>query len=78
MKKVHDQKGQGTDTIDIAVQNIAEKSNQEGEVITESMADVYITQGKYAKAADIYHKLSLLDPAKSAYFAAKSESLKDK
>lgn len=43
---------------------------------TEAMAEVWEKQGNIVKAAAIYHKLSLLDPAKSAYFAAKIENLK--
>lgn len=77
MKKVHPDKmsetGKATDT---AIQNIAEKSNREEEVLTEAMAEAYRLQGKNAKAMETYEKLSLLNPAKSAYFAAKIESLK--
>jgi hypothetical protein len=77
MKKVHAVK---TDAIvlDSTVEKLAEKSNIEGEVITESMAEVYESQGKYQKAREVYAKLSLLYPAKSAFFAAKSEQLKEK
>ena len=64
-------------SIDLAVQNLAEKSNKEQEVLTESMAEVYLQQGKAEKANEIYKKLSLLNPAKSAYFAAKIELLKE-
>jgi hypothetical protein len=79
MKKLHEQKlPPGSEQIDLSVQNIAEKSNTEAEVLTESMAEVYIAQGKTEKAREIYDKLSLLDPSKSAYFAAKSEFLKQK
>ena len=42
------------------------------------MAEVYENQGKLVKAMEVYNKLSLLNPAKSAYFAAKSEKLKEK
>lgn len=77
MKSVHEQRlPPGNEQIDIAVRTIAEKSNMEEDVITESMAEVYINQGKPVKAQEIYHKLSLLNPSKSAYFAAKSELLK--
>ncbi|MEO6404942.1 MAG: hypothetical protein ABIY51_15720 [Ferruginibacter sp.] len=62
--------------VDTKVAHLAEKSNAEAEVVTESMADVYFQQGHQEKAAEIYHKLSLLNPAKSAYFAAKIEHLK--
>ncbi|MCR6718777.1 MAG: hypothetical protein NVV59_00485 [Chitinophagaceae bacterium] len=46
------------------------------EVVTEAMAEVWEKQGNRDKAIHIYKKLSLLDPAKSAYFAAKIEQLK--
>ena len=78
MKKVHTGNlPEGNAQIDIAVQSLAEKSNKEQEILTESMADVYLQQGKQKKALEIYKKLSLLNPAKSAYFAAKIELLKE-
>lgn len=58
------------------VQTIAEKSNTEDDVVTEAMAEVFALQGRKQKAAAIYRKLSLLNPHKSAYFAAKIENLK--
>jgi hypothetical protein len=61
---------------DPVIQYIAEKSNKEGEVVTEAMALVYAQQGNIRKAITIYKKLSLLNPPKSAYFAAKIENLK--
>ncbi len=79
MKKVHEQKlAAGNDQLDATVQHIAEISNQEAEVITESMAEVYLSQGKPGKARGIYDKLSLLNPEKRAYFAAKSDKIKEK
>ena len=77
MKKVHPDKLPAVTTItETAVQTQAEKSNIEEEVVTEPMAEAYILQNKLPKAIDIYNKLSLLNPAKSAYFAAKIDSLK--
>ena len=77
MKKVHDYKQPTADqAIDLSVQNLAEKSNKDAEVLTESMADVYLQQGKMHKAREIYEKLSLLNPSKNAYFAAKIEHIK--
>ena len=58
------------------VDEMAEKSLLEPEVLTEAMAEVWEKQGNPAKALDIYSKLSLLEPSKSAYFAAKIEDLK--
>lgn len=51
------------------IRQTAEISNVAGIVLTETMAEVYLQQGLTEKAIDIYRKLSLLDPAKSAYFA---------
>lgn len=77
MKKVHEHKTVTGDVpVDIAVQNLAEKSNREEEILTEAMAEVYSQQGKTNKAKEIYEKLSLLNPSKSAYFAAKLEQIK--
>ncbi len=76
MKKVHPDKMQAGDaTVDTAVRSLAEKSNAEEDVITEAMAEAYILQNKREKAIELYTKLSLLNPSKSAYFAAKIDSL---
>ena len=45
-------------------------------IVTEAMAEVLVKQGLIAEAQHVYHKLSLLNPAKTAYFAKKSEDLK--
>ena len=60
------------------VDQLAEKSLQEREVLTETMAEVWEKQWNAEKAIEIYNKLSLLEPLKSAYFAAKIEELKKK
>ena len=77
MKKVHPEKLLAVTTVtETAVQTQAEKSNIEEEIVTEAMAEAYISQSKNTKAIEIYNKLSLLNPAKSGYFAAKIDSLK--
>jgi len=60
---------------DATIQKNAEESVETSEVETEAMAEVWIKQGKTARAIAIYHKLSLLNPSKSHYFAAKIEQL---
>jgi tetratricopeptide (TPR) repeat protein len=53
-------------------------SNEE-DLASESLAEIYVKQGKYDKAIEMYKKLSLGNPQKSAYFARKIEGiLKDK
>jgi hypothetical protein len=77
MKKIHVADTQASAGIaDMVIQTLAAKSNTEGEVLTEAMADVLLQQGKTEKAAELYKKLSLLNPSKIAYFAAKIEQLK--
>jgi hypothetical protein len=58
------------------VENIAAHSIDNAEVLTEAMAEVWVKQGKLEKAIEVYNKLSLLNPSKRAYFAAKLENLK--
>ena len=58
------------------VVELATNSLQEKDVETEAMAEVWIKQGQPEKAADIYRKLSLLNPSKSSYFAVLIENLK--
>jgi len=79
MKKIHGNEIPETaSAIDNSVELMAEKSNIEAEIITESMAEVFIQQNKSNKAIEIYTKLSLQNPIKSHYFATKIESLKVK
>ncbi|RYY96225.1 MAG: hypothetical protein EOO11_14015 [Chitinophagaceae bacterium] len=59
------------------VEHLADDSLQRADIVTESMAEVWLKQGNKRKAAEIYRKLSLLHPAKSAYFADKINSLND-
>lgn len=67
----------GTDPeLEKAIQNIAKTSIEAKEIVTETMADVFIKQGKVSKAIQLYIKLSFLDPAKSTYFANKIQQLK--
>jgi hypothetical protein len=59
-----------------SIQRIAEHSVEEKEVVTEAMAEVWAKQGNPGKAIRVYEKLSLLNPAKSTYFANRIEQLK--
>jgi len=62
---------------DKKVEQMAEHSIDESEVVTEAMAEVWIKQGNKEKAIETYNKLSLLNPDKSAYFASLAEQLKN-
>jgi tetratricopeptide (TPR) repeat protein len=53
-------------------------TKEEG-LVSESLAEILIKQGKYDKAVEMYRKLSLRNPQKNAYFAQKIDAvLKDK
>jgi hypothetical protein len=74
MKRADYQTGQFI--ADPAVEAQAKASLEVKEVVTEAMADVLAQQGRQAQAIEIYHKLTLLHPEKSAFFATQIEKLK--
>lgn len=80
MKKISPQQAEtvaGMDDLTTkSIQKIAEFSNEAKEIITEAMAEVWAKQGHREKAVEIYEKLSLLNPSKSSYFAARIDALK--
>jgi len=77
MKKLHPgQLPEQNEVIEKIIQASSESSNKDANVLTEAMAEVLIKQGKREKALEMYQKLSLINPSKSAYFAAKIENLK--
>ena len=58
-----------------SVTSLADHSVKEADILTESMAEVWLKQGNKPRAIEVYRKLSLLNPSKSAYFAAKIDHL---
>ena len=54
-----------TEKVEEVVENIPEE-----EYFTETLARIYIKQGRYSKALEIIQRLSLQFPKKNAYFAA--------
>ncbi len=81
MKRIHPEQNTVvtfTQTESEQIRTGAEQSNEQEEVLTETMAGIYAMQGLTHKAIDIYEKLSLLNPEKSAIFATKLSELKGK
>ena len=63
---------------DLPKQNLAEKPiGPIEELVTETLANVYLHQGFTSEAIDIFEKLSLKNPEKSSYFAKKIEDIKN-
>lgn len=60
------------------IEAMAADSIEGKEILTETMADVLLKQGNKARAIEIFHKLSLAHPDKSAYFATRIEQLKNR
>jgi hypothetical protein len=80
MKKLPSVEGQVAGPEDDKRQQVvimnAATSIEEKQVVTEAMAEVWVKQGHNEKAMEIYRKLSLQNPSKSSYFAAKIDQLK--
>ena len=49
--------------------------DEDDDLVSEELAEIYAKQGLNSEAIEIYRKLSLLNPKKSAYFAAQIEKL---
>jgi hypothetical protein len=59
-------------SIDISTESASENEN----LMTETLAKVYLEQKKYAKAIQAYHILSLKYPEKSSFFANQIKAIK--
>ncbi|MCO4818601.1 MAG: hypothetical protein KC517_03175 [Bacteroidetes bacterium] len=53
-----------------------DRENTEDEMVTESLAELHVKQGRPENAIDIYEKLRLQNPQKFSYFAALIEKIK--
>ena len=63
---------------DLPIEDISKPFIEEtGGLVTETLAKIYINQGYYSKAIEIFEKLSLKYPEKSSYFASQIEKVKE-
>ena len=59
----------------VSAEDMAQKSAEiSADLATETLADVYLSQGLAEEARQVYSKLSLVYPEKKAYFAARFAS----
>ena len=54
------------------------KIDDEEEMVSEELAEIYLNQGLYDEAIDTYRKLSLLNSEKSIYFAGLIAKIEEK
>lgn len=60
------------DAVEVAKESVVDKEN----IVSETLANIYMDQGLYEKAVSIYEKLILKFPEKSTYFAPLVEKAK--
>lgn len=63
----------------LSVENKARKSSEEQyDLVTETLAHIYVEQAMYVKAIEVYKKLILRFPEKKSYFAPQIKELEEK
>lgn len=62
-----------TENVDISLDSVREHDD----LMTETLANIYIKQKQYLKAIDVFDRLRLKYPEKNIYFARRIEKLKD-
>lgn len=68
--KIQPVKGVLNDIRDFDPEHMPDKKPDPGMIVSETLANIYYQQKKYALSIETYRKLSLVYPEKSAYFAS--------
>ena len=62
-----------------AAEDLAQREiDDDGDMVSEELAEIYLNQGLYDAAIDTYRKLSLLNSEKSIYFAGLIAKIEEK
>lgn len=72
IEPVRDKRDDNAPAVDLSKSFTEEKSG----FVSETLAKIYVSQGYFSRAIEIYEKLSLKFPEKSSYFAAQIEEVK--
>ena len=63
---------------DISANNLLTKISSKSMIVSETLAKIYVTQGEFKEAIDVYKKLILKEPVKKEYFLQKINELESK
>lgn len=71
--------GKGDELLPDAPEEVRETETLNHEdIVSETLAQIYEEQGFFARAAEVYRKLGLINPEKKIYFAARLKELRKK
>ena len=65
------------DEQDVENEVVKKSVEEDNEIVTETLATIYLQQKKYDKALNAFQKLSLIYPEKSVYFASRIKEIEE-